>query len=83
MTLRTAYDRLRARWPGQSFLIQMDLWHFHDTRQPLEVSWRIYDAEARTSWTGKTLEGAMELALGCDADLGTLDTQLDMKEVQA
>lgn len=78
MTLGAAYRRLQQRWPDRSFLIQLDCWHFvhKDIRTQPQLSWRIYDADAHESWTGPTLDHAMELALGCDADLSTVEAQI-------
>ena len=77
MTLRRAYDLLRARWPGRSFLIQIACWpHDHLHEHNPQIEYRVYDAQDHESWDAPTLAGVMDLALGCDAALEAVEAQL-------
>ena len=78
MTLSEAYDRLNQRWPTRPFSIGVQLWNYGHKRAPAQptIEWSIWDGEEHVHYEAPTLEGAMEQALGCDADLGLVDRQL-------
>lgn len=82
MTLSRAYALLRSRWPRQSFSIDLTIWHHDrsDTGLPDEgptVEWSIWENDAKVHHRGPSLETAMELALGCDADLAALERTIE------
>ncbi len=65
MTIHEAVAKLIDAKPGVSFKIECEVWsHVHlDGRRPLDIGWRIWDANRRESVTGPTLDTAVAAAI--------------------
>jgi hypothetical protein len=54
------------------------LWRYETAPDaPPRVVYRVWDGTMRQSYEGPTLEIAMELAIGCDADLASVERTLE------
>ena len=63
MTFDDAYAQLALHWPGRSFCISRELWcHRSHGEERRKEEFSIFDATAKVSYAGPTLEAALARA---------------------
>lgn len=86
MTIHEAVARLIVAKPGVSFKIELNIWShvngLQKIRSPLDIEWRIWDADLHKSVTGPNLQVAVEAALA-DSSLNEVQAALDSPAVEA
>jgi hypothetical protein len=64
MTLAEAYAALLAAWPGESFSLDLTLWHYdHRPHDPPEVHYRVWNGARGKIYDAQSLEAVLAMAL--------------------
>jgi len=78
MTLRDAYQQLQARWPGSTFNISVDVWHYahHTPGKEIEITYSVWRGDTHEGFEGRTLQQAVDLAVGRSETMDDVEAAL-------